>query len=756
MSLLFCFILLILPIDTTTFRLDEVVVLLHKGTDSDNPQQQARQVTLLTTADLKALQVSAPKDIASQVPNLVMPDYGCAMTSSVYVRGMGARLDQPVIGISVDGIPLLDKNTFDHTLTDLTNAAFFAGPQGTLYGRNTMGGLLALHTRQPLDINDKAGSISLSYGSANSIQAQASVYHNINNRFGWALSGTYRRTDGFYTNLYTNDQVDRGQNASIRLLLQYRPDYRWTLFHTTTAGYTSQGAFPYADARTGSIAFNSPASYHRISLQESMRAVRKSEQRQIELMATYQLLNDRMLMDQDYTPMSYFTLEQRQLQHAAMIDAVWTEQTKAEWYRFSLGTAAFIKHNTMDAPVTFMQDGIDSLILKNANNGIQKIFPDDSLEIAESIIPMNNHFLLLNTGAAVYHQSEFIPLPRLHITAGLRLDLEHTAMDYDASSLLHYRMTAMMTRQRPLEMKLKGHIDHTYFQVLPRLDIRYDWDKLTLYAYGARGSKAGGYNPQIFSTILQNRMMSDLMKDMGVHMDNTTNPRYSRPDITEYRPESAWTAEIGIHTLIFQHLQLNNNHTLRLDADGFYSDIADLQVTVFPEGKTTGRMMANAAHAHTAGAEAALHYHWTGKQWRINLHTAYGFTDARFSQFFNGIEDYAGRIVPYAPRHTLSARVTTQYRFTSSAVLCPQSVALTLALSGQGRTYWNEANTLYQPFYATVDGNLQLAWMHLAVNLWARNLTDTDYNLFYFVSMSNAFFQKARPLQAGITLRYQF
>ncbi|MBR1515699.1 MAG: TonB-dependent receptor plug domain-containing protein [Paludibacteraceae bacterium] len=756
MIFLLHFILFLIPIDTTALQLSEVVVLQHKGTDSDSPRQQARQVTILTPADLNALQVIAPKDFAAQIPNLVMPDYGSAMTSSVYVRGMGARLDQPVIGITLDGIPLLDKNTYDQSLLNLTNAAFFAGPQGTLYGRNTMGGLLALQTRQPLDVEGKAGSVSLTYGSANSIRAQAAIYQNIDNRFGWSLTGSYDRTDGFYTNRYTGDRVDRGQNGTIRLQLQYRPDNKWILYHTTAANYTSQGAFPYADERTGEIAFNSPASYRRFNLQESLRAVWKEDRRQVEMMATYQLLNDRMRMDQDYTPLSYFTLEQRQLQQAAMADAVWTERPQADWYRFSLGTAAFLKHNTMNAPVHFMQDGIDSLILKNANNGIRNIFPADSLEIAESTIPMNSNFLLLNASGAIYHQSEFIPIPRLHITAGLRLDLEHTDMDYDASSLLHYRMTAMMTRMRAFEIGMKGHIDHTYFQVLPRLDIRYDWDNVTIYAYGARGTKAGGYNPQIFSTILQNRMMTDLMADMGVHMDNTTDPRYTRPDITEYRPESAWTGEIGLHALLYEHLQRDNNHTINLDADVFCSDITDLQVTVFPEGKTTGRMMANAAQARSAGAEATLRYRWTGNRWYTNLHIAYGFTDARFVRFFNGIEDYAGRYIPYAPRHTLSARATLQYRFKSTATLCPRSVALTLALTGQGRTYWNEANTQYEPFYAVLNGNVKLAWQHLALTLWTRNLTDTDYRTFYFVSMSNAFFQKARPRQFGISLHYHF
>ena len=52
-----------------------------------------------------------------------------------------------------------------------------------------------------------------------------------------------------------------------------------------------------------------------------------------------------------------------------------------------------------------------------------------------------------------------------------------------------------------------------------------------------------------------------------------------------------------------------------------------------------------------------------------------------------------------------------------------------------------------------LNGKIRLAWQHLSLTLWAKNITDTDYTLFYFVSMSNPFFQKARPARFGATLR---
>lgn len=752
MNLILSILLTLLPLDTTTFHLEEVAVVEHKSGSQESLREQSLQATMLTFSDLKNTPVITPKQIAAEVPNLHMPDYGSAMTSTIYARGMGARLDQPVIGITIDGVPLLDKNTYDQTLTDLTRAVFFAGPQGTMYGRNTMGGLLALTTRHPLDLTAQDGYLSLDYGSANSLRVQGAWYRPVNDRFGLTLAAGYGRTDGFYTNQYTKSPVDAGQDATLRLLMQFHPNPQWNILHHTDCRYVEQGAFPYADAHTRVIAFNSPSSYRRLTLHESVTAHWTHDRHHLQLMGTYQLLMDHMLMDQDYTPASYFTLEQQQRQHAAMVDAVFQSRPAVCWYRYLVGAAVFVKHNRMDAPVTFLSDGIDSLILYNANAGIRKVFPNDSLAISESELPMTNRFTLLNAGGAIYHQSEFIPIEHLHLTLGLRLDIEHAAMDYYANAPLHYRLTAFMPSPAAFSTTLRGRLNNTFVQVLPRLDVRYDWERITLYAYAARGSKAGGYNTQIFATILQNRMMTDLMADMGVHMVSGSDPRFTDPAITAYRPETAWTGEAGLHALLYR----SEYHRLNMDAAAFWNDIRDMQVTVFPNGKTTGRMMSNAAHARSAGAEAALRYQWSRNQWQTNLTVTYGFTDARFIAFNNGIGDYSGKVVPYAPRHTLSARGTVQYRLNHSHWTCPHTLAVNLQTNAQGRIYWDEANNLYQPFYAVLNANAQVRWQHLSFRLYAHNLTNTRYDLFYFVSMSRPFLQTARPIQVGAALRWDF
>ena len=61
--------------------------------------------------EMEKLRVTDVKELSSLVPNLHIPDYGSKMTSSVYIRGLGSRIDQPAMGVYVDGVPLLNKNT---------------------------------------------------------------------------------------------------------------------------------------------------------------------------------------------------------------------------------------------------------------------------------------------------------------------------------------------------------------------------------------------------------------------------------------------------------------------------------------------------------------------------------------------------------------------------------------------------------------------------------------------------------------------
>lgn len=185
-----------------------------------------------------------------------------------------------------------------------------------------------------------------------------------------------------------------------------------------------------------------------------------------------------------------------------------------------MGVSAFSKVNGLQAPVVFMREGIDELILGNANRGIQTVFPMDSICISNQTLPIPSDFDFLNVGAAVYHQSHF-QFGNWHINAGVRLDYEHARMDYLSTADVNYRFTMIMKVFEDVHTEIRGSQHANFIQVLPRLAVSYDNWWGTVYGYAAKGYKAGGYNPQIFSTITQNQMMTDLAADMGMHLEMT-------------------------------------------------------------------------------------------------------------------------------------------------------------------------------------------------------------------------------------------
>ena len=118
--------------------------------------KQQMQVTVVDCKLAEEAQLQTPKDICSLVPNVYMPDYGSSMTSSIYIRGMGSRINEPVLGMVVDGVPLMDKNMYDHMLQDIKRIELLRGPQGSLYGRNSSAGIMEIRTLQPLDLTTRS------------------------------------------------------------------------------------------------------------------------------------------------------------------------------------------------------------------------------------------------------------------------------------------------------------------------------------------------------------------------------------------------------------------------------------------------------------------------------------------------------------------------------------------------------------------------------------------------------------------------
>ena len=740
----------------TTEVIDGVSVAIKMPKQHFGLKRQPISSSVMGEAMLEREQIHSVKDLSAIMPNFYQPDYGSKMTSSIYVRGFGARIDQPVIGVTVDGVPYLNKNNYDFDMMDVVRVELLRGPQSTLYGRNTMGGQMNVYTLSPMNYTGMRGSVE--YGSGNTINGKLMYYgRSGNGRFGYSVGGYYNRTDGFFDNAYDGSNVDWGQSSGGRVRLVWDLGSNWEIDNSASIGYTDEGGYAYAmyDAENdavGPINYNSPSGYMRLNVSDGLMLSHAGEKYKFTATTSLQYMHDRMRMDNDLTPASIFTLAQEQKEWAVTEDVVFRTNDASRRWQWLTGAYAFYKTIDMQAPVSILEEGINSLVLGNMPDMIKNL-----LEFDREALTVESNFDLPTMGLALYHESSLRAGERWRFTAGLRLDYEVAKMKYDNLSQIGYKMGAMRPGMPPMipdfrmvEVPFKGDEKLDYLELLPKVAVNFTTDAGDLYVTATRGYKAGGFNTQIFSDILQNKVKTALMDDAMTAMGRPAAPSepspYDEASVTTYKPEYSWNYEVG------GKLRFADNR-LNWDFAAFWIECRDQQLTVFPDGLTTGRMMSNAGKSRSRGVETTLEWQRREPVRGLSVVGSYGYTNAKFVEFNDGVNDYAGNYLPYAPQHTASLGASYRFFVSNSGLL--KYIDLNASWQGAGKIYWNEANTLTQNFYSQLNASLMFQFRDVALSLWGRNLTDTDFYTFYFKSMNNNFYNHGKPCRVGATLSFK-
>ncbi len=684
-------------------------------------------VTKISGAEARRLGIEAPKDISLVAPNFYMPDYGSRMTSSIYVRGLGARIDQPVVGLTIDNIPYLNKDSYDFDVCDIAEIEVLRGAQSVLNGRNTMGGQINVRTLSPLSASGWRAMAE--YGTANTVKASASYYGKFNEALGMSLAAQFKHTDGYYRNEYDNSLTGRENSGSLRWKTAWQPHRRLSISNTAVASFGRQAGYPYQLLSTGNIDYNDTCAYRRTSIADALTVAWAGKRVIVTSVTSLQYLNDCMNLDQDFTSLDYFTLEQSRREWAFTED-LFTRGSRGI-YSWLGGVYAFYKSTDMQAPVTFKDTGIERLIEAHRN----AINPDYPIRWDERRFVLGSDFDLRSGGFALYHESA-VSIDDWRLEAGLRLDIEKTSLSYHS-----FTNTGFTTLHRvpdgstevyshtPVDIDDHGDISHTYIELLPKFTISHSGDFEPYFSF-SKGYKAGGYNTQMFSDVLQQRVMSI----MGL------SELYSFDEVVSYKPEWSLNYELGAHWRL-------PAARLKLDAALFYIDCRNQQLTVFPPGTTTGRMMTNAGRTRSMGAELSASWHANDD---LTVRASYGYTDATFRRYNDGRNDYRGKRVPYAPANTLFAEVNWRISPLTFSGITP---SVTATARGLGKIYWNEANTVSQPFYCLPSLSIAFDADKWSLRLSADNITATRYNTFYFVSMGNAFAQRGLPRLLSATFR---
>ncbi len=706
-------------------------------------RREAVASSVLSGRTLEMQGVVAVKEAMMDIPNLFMPDYGSRTTSSIYVRGMGTRIDQPVVGMNVDNVMLADKNLYDTELQDIERIEFLRGPQATLYGRNTMGGVINVYTLSPLTY--QGVRLRADYGSRNSFRVAASSYNRIKEKFGFSVSAQYSHCDGYWRNTFDNSLCDRENGGNFRTKFQYR-EGALSIDNTLALSLVEQGGYPYEyigspnpekhrEELVGKICYNEPCSYSRVAVSDGLSIRYDFGDYSLASITSYQYMNDNMHIDNDFLPEYYFTLEQRKQQHHIAEELLLRSKEEGK-YRWLVGVNGFFEREKMQAPVTFGATGIERLILDNinANSGYDGVYRwgDVAGNGADELL-LDSRFTTHNSGVAAFHRSD-LHLGRWRLSLGLRLDYELVHMLYNTSANAQFSVYPSDATKQPMTIPIKisdsDLLKRDFFEFLPSFTAAVDLDSAgrnMLYLSASKGYKAGGFNTQMFSEVLQRRVQNymGLYRDMDVE------------ELCAYDPEHSYNVELGGHFG-------TKDGAFTADASLFYIECVDQQLTIFPDENSTGRMMTNAGRTRSFGAEVSA----TARLAKtLVLRGSYGYTNAKFRQFESGGVNYAGNFIPYAPKNSLSLRLIQSVPLTSQWI---DRMVLSVGVVGAGRIYWNEANDVSQPFYAMLDASVRFEGRRWAVDLWCKNATNTRYDLFYFESMGNRFLQRGKPTTGGV------
>jgi outer membrane receptor protein involved in Fe transport len=153
----------------------------------------------------------------------------------------------------------------------------------------------------------------------------------------------------------------------------------------------------------------------------------------------------------------------------------------------------------------------------------------------------------------------------------------------------------------------------------------------------------------------------------------------------------------------------------------------------------------------------------------LNYALSYGFTHAVFKEYIDEetlddgstiVVDYKDKHVPFIPQHTFAA--SADYRF-DLAIQHFRSIVLGVNVTGQGPTYWDEANFAKENVFALLgahaDMNFEFSSCRFLLSLWGRNLTNTKYNVFGFPMngpTSAHFAQQGNGIQVGVDVKLHF
>ena len=653
-------------------------VVVTAGKKEELAQNVPGSISTFSARQIKDYRLWNIKELSGIVPNLYAGSPGDERNVTS-IRGITTTSYDPAVTTYVDGVNQFSLDTYIPQLTDVERIEVLRGPQGTLYGRNAMGGVINIITKAPSNVT--SGFAEISIGNYNQQRYSFGLrLPIINDKLFAGLSGTVSKRNGFYENQFNNTSFNKQEQGGFNFYLKYLPGSKWAI--TLNAKYQlnkNNGAFPMVNGVDE--AFSNP-----FKLSQDAVGTMHDETNNLSLSVTHKgavadfsfqtaLQNNYRYYDSpidgDFSPADAVTVG---------------NNYGSKWNNVKVFTNEFRINSPSNKTNALSWTGGVYFFHQAIPNKQATHFGKDAALVGAPLTDFSTIATTTgkNNGVAVYGQINYALTKKLTATAGLRYDYEHRKLNVEGE----YQPDGTDAIVTQPDTSASVH----YNAISPKLGLQY---ALTtdnnLYITYSRGFRTGG--------------LTQLSSDP------------SQPPLYPYSPEYSNNIELGSKNSFFEN-------RLRVNAALFLSYVNNAQVPtlVLPDAititKNTGKLESKGAELEVSGNPLK----------GLQVDYSFGYTDAKYKSLglsSNGQEvDLAGKRQIFTP--DVTSMLALQYSYTLSA-----KNKIRLVGRGEwfyfGKRYFDFANTIEQSSYSLVNIKAGVTFKWFDVYCWMRNLGNKKY-----------------------------
>jgi iron complex outermembrane recepter protein len=674
-----------------TVTLPTVTVTAQK--EPADPQNLPVSVTLVPLEALWNGGMTTIGEAAIFAPNTYFTDFSARKLSNPRFRGLGSSPANPAVTTYIDGVPQLNTNSSSIELLDVNQIEFVRGPQSTLFGRNTLGGLVNVTSARP-SLSKWTGSAAVPFGNFSAYDVRANVSGPIGRKAAVGLAIGHAERDGFTTNDITGHDIDHRDATFGKGQLLLTPTAAWEARLIYTGERARDGDYALMDldalrARPLHVARNFEGRTDRTVHATTFLA--RHEGRQVTFNSTTGFVRWKTFdeTDLDYTPFLSLTRSN------AEKDAQFTQE-----FRFASAPTAALPLG--DKVTLKWQAGVFLFTQSYEQDAINN-FPAFTLSpfIPVAVAQHSPAAELDDTGIGLYGQGT-IALSRVDITLGARFDRENREAN----------LSTFFVAPFPIAPAVDVDTEKSFANVSPQaaVSFRVTSDAMAYVAVNG-GFKAGGFNPA------------------------------SPAGADAYDEEKSWNVEGGLKTSWASRRVTANVAVFTIDWN-------DLQLNLPNPGVPGQFYIANVGGARSNGFEAEV----KGRaQEGVDLFATFGYTRARFGAgtYSSGVS-VAGNAIPNTPDYTASFGAQLSRALTPAVTLYGGGEAVFY-----GGFKYDDMNLAGQDAYSLANLRAGARGGRLFAEGWVRNAFDTKYVPVAFaygqLAPSGFVGESGRPRTFGIT-----